>query len=670
MAQSGFTPLQLYYSGTPNTTPLASNLQNGELAINIADGRLFYKDTTNTVQLLAQRGGLGVQSFSAGTTGLTPSTSTAGAVTLGGTLSPSNGGTGQTTLQSAMNVLAGALTSGFYLRGNGTNVVMSAIQASDVPTLNQNTTGTAGNVTGLVAPANGGTGQTTVQSAMNSFAGAVTSGQYLRGNGTDVVMSAIQASDVPTLNQNTTGTAALAGNVTGVVAVANGGTGTTTPSLVAGGNVTVTGSWPNQTVNAIGGTFETSLSGLTPSTATSGTVILAGTLGIASGGTGQTTKASAFNALSPIATTGDLLIGNGTNSSIRLPIGAASRILTSNGTTASWQTPPPPVPAGSNTQIQFNNAGDLSASSNLTWDGTAVGISGARFGADDALSTSFMGKFALANNTGQANNAFGSFALINNRNGSGNNAFGGNALSANENGSNNTAVGANASSASSGGSNNTAVGSNALRNNVLSSNNTAVGFQSAFRTTGRNNSAFGINSLGENTNGNYNIAIGDNSLIGLTTGSGNIAVGSVNFSGVYSPPFNITTENNRVVIGSTNVTNAYIQVAWTVVSDLRDKVVLGDVPHGLEFVKKLKPISYKFKASRDSDEAVGATKYGYGAQDILDLEGDQPVVVDVEVPEKLKLTDQHLLPIFSNAIRELAEQVEQLKAEIEALKGN
>ena len=96
----------------------------------------------------------------------------------------------------------------------------------------------------------GGTGQTTRQAALDALAGAVTSGQYLRGDGTDVVMSAIQAADVPTLNQNTTGTAA---NVTGIVAVANGGTGTTTPSLVAGTNVTISGTWPNQTVAATGG---------------------------------------------------------------------------------------------------------------------------------------------------------------------------------------------------------------------------------------------------------------------------------------------------------------------------------------------------------------------------------------------------------------------------------
>ena len=53
------------------------------------------------------------------------------------------GGTGGTTRQAGLNNLAGAVTSAYYLRGDGTNVSMSAIQAADVPTLNQNTTGTA-----------------------------------------------------------------------------------------------------------------------------------------------------------------------------------------------------------------------------------------------------------------------------------------------------------------------------------------------------------------------------------------------------------------------------------------------------------------------------------------------------------------------------------------------
>jgi hypothetical protein len=63
------------------------------------------------------------------------------------------------------------------------------------------------------------------------------------------------------------------------------------------------------------------------------------TLGIAKGGTGQTTKAPAFNALSPITSVGDLILGNGVDSAIRLPIGTVGQLLTSNGTTASWAAP-------------------------------------------------------------------------------------------------------------------------------------------------------------------------------------------------------------------------------------------------------------------------------------------------------------------------------------------
>jgi hypothetical protein len=135
---------------------------------------------------------------------------------------------------------------------NTANAIVARDASGDFSagTITASLSGNATNVSGIVAFANGGTGATTRQDAMDALAGAVSSGQYLRGDGTDVVMSAIQVADVPTLNQNTTGTAA---NVTGVVAVANGGTGTATPSLVAGTNVTITGTFPNQTINASGG---------------------------------------------------------------------------------------------------------------------------------------------------------------------------------------------------------------------------------------------------------------------------------------------------------------------------------------------------------------------------------------------------------------------------------
>ncbi len=57
MSQAGYTPIQLYFSTTAAATPSAGNLANGELAINITDGKLFYKDNGGTVQVLATKAG-------------------------------------------------------------------------------------------------------------------------------------------------------------------------------------------------------------------------------------------------------------------------------------------------------------------------------------------------------------------------------------------------------------------------------------------------------------------------------------------------------------------------------------------------------------------------------------------------------------------------------------
>lgn len=80
------------------------------------------------------------------------------------------------------------------------------LKIAEAPTWNQNTTGTASNVTGVVAEANGGSGA-------NNTPGAA--GHVLRSNGAHYVDSAIQAGDVPTLNQSTTGNAATATNLAG-----------------------------------------------------------------------------------------------------------------------------------------------------------------------------------------------------------------------------------------------------------------------------------------------------------------------------------------------------------------------------------------------------------------------------------------------------------------------
>jgi len=60
MAQTGYTPISIYYSATATNTPTAGNLVAGELAINTADGKLFYKDSAGVVQTIAGKGGAGV----------------------------------------------------------------------------------------------------------------------------------------------------------------------------------------------------------------------------------------------------------------------------------------------------------------------------------------------------------------------------------------------------------------------------------------------------------------------------------------------------------------------------------------------------------------------------------------------------------------------------------
>lgn len=113
MAQANFTPIQLYYSSTASAAPSPGNLANGELAINIRDGKLYYKDDSGNVQTLATKTAT-TNSISFGTTGLTPSSATQGAVTVSGTLSTANGGTGQTSY-----------TDGQLLIGNTTGNTLS-----------------------------------------------------------------------------------------------------------------------------------------------------------------------------------------------------------------------------------------------------------------------------------------------------------------------------------------------------------------------------------------------------------------------------------------------------------------------------------------------------------------------------------------------------------------
>jgi hypothetical protein len=168
------------------------------------------------------------------------------------------------TVKGINNTILSNLNTGILKNTTGTGVPSIAV-AADFPILNQNTTGTAGSTATLATArtisTNGDVLYTSppFDGSANVLGTATLASIGVAGTYTKVTTDAkgrvtvganLTAGDVPTLNQNTTGTA---DNVTGIVAVANGGTGTATPSLVAGTNVTITGTFPNQTINSSGG---------------------------------------------------------------------------------------------------------------------------------------------------------------------------------------------------------------------------------------------------------------------------------------------------------------------------------------------------------------------------------------------------------------------------------
>lgn len=200
MAALNFTPISLYYSTTAAAVPSAGNLVSGELALNITDEKLYFKNAAGTVKLLASNAVTApVTTISFGSTGLTPATATSGAVTVAGTLAIANGGTGQTTAGAAFNALSPITTTGdlilgngansatrlgigangYLLTSNGTTASWQAAPAGGVTTFSAGTTGltpstaTSGAVTlaGTLAIANGGTGQTSASAALSALGG-------------------------------------------------------------------------------------------------------------------------------------------------------------------------------------------------------------------------------------------------------------------------------------------------------------------------------------------------------------------------------------------------------------------------------------------------------------------------------------------------------------------
>ena len=84
----------------------------------------------------------------------------------------------------------------------------------------------------------------------------------------------------------------------------------------------------------------------------------------------------------------------------------------------------------------------------------------------------------------------------------------------------------------------------------------------------------------------------------------------------------------------------------------------------LDFVNQLKPKSFWFRKERGSDVKHGPKRLGFIAQDILALEGSDPIIIDNEDADHLKYKGEHLVPVLVNAIKELSAKVTELESKI------
>ena len=118
----------------------------------------------------------------------------------------SNGGTSATTQQGALNAIAGAVTNHDVIRCDGANCSVAAIQAADVPTLNQNTTGSAASFTGSLAGDVSGTQSATSVNKINGTSlSGLSTGILKNTTGTGVPSIAL-SSDVISLFSGCSGT--------------------------------------------------------------------------------------------------------------------------------------------------------------------------------------------------------------------------------------------------------------------------------------------------------------------------------------------------------------------------------------------------------------------------------------------------------------------------------
>ncbi|HEV8271172.1 MAG TPA: tail fiber domain-containing protein [Chitinophagaceae bacterium] len=301
-----------------------------------------------------------------------------------------------------------------------------------------------------------------------------------------------------------------------------------------------------------------------------------------------------------------------------------------------------------NTKGQFNLAIGTQALFNNTTAGvnTAIGFQSLFSNTTGNSNTGVGFQSLFSNITGSHNTATGFLSLEKNVIGDNNSALGFQALHLNTTGDGNTATGATALFSNTTGNSNTADGNGALTNNMIGSNNTAIGASAlAAANSGDRNTAVGVVSLGSNLTGNSNTAVGANALSLNSSGKNNVALGdfalrastasdnntAIGFHAAFN--FNMGTDNtivganadadraglinataigagaivnasNKIRIGNAAVTVIEGQVPFTTPSDGRFKFNVHEDVKGLDFIMRLRPVTYQFDVKRFDNRLV------------------------------------------------------------------
>jgi hypothetical protein len=297
MAQTGFTPIQIYSSSTAAAAPVAGSLTNStlgsELAINITDGKLFYKDNANAVQVIGWK----IVPTTAGGTGLTSYAQ--------GDLLYYNSGT-------TLTALTKNTTATRYLSNTGTNNDPAWAQIN-----------LANGVTGTLPTGNGGTGLTSFTAngiVYASSVSALATGGGLTFDGTNFATTGyatIQSSARISYASNT----ASFQNISAVTFGLGGTTGGVTSNYYQGDNAQFYPTTDNSSDLGIGSNrwknLSISGSATLPSVTVSGGTINGTSVGATTASTGSFTSCAATTAFRE--TNGNTSVANGGTFNITIP---------------------------------------------------------------------------------------------------------------------------------------------------------------------------------------------------------------------------------------------------------------------------------------------------------------------------------------------------------------